>query len=107
MTKKEVSQTFAKYRSAGAVVLTFNSNRGFRGAFKGHPDHEILTNGHLIYVEVKIGMDKIRSDQARFAEKIKEVETKSGGVVRYRVVSKKEDLELVCKEIDKILTKKR
>jgi hypothetical protein len=86
LTKKDFTETFNKLKEFGYDVKNFNSKRKMGSGITGLPDHMIIGHGYLVYVEVKIGDDKLSPGQKIFAEKIIEVREKNK-TVKYWCIS--------------------
>ncbi len=63
--KKEITKEFNRLKAFGYEVITFNSNRPLRGQQKGFVDHFIFNVKFVVFVEVKIGNDKLSEIQER------------------------------------------
>jgi len=66
--KTRISQIFAALRERNYTVYTFNSNRPLPASAKGFPDHMIMhkKKALIIFIEVKIGADKMSQEQKDF-----------------------------------------
>jgi len=86
-TKTDFTNAFNELTKFGYNVKNFNSKRKMGSGAVGFVDHMITGNGHLVFVEVKIGADKLRPAQKDFAEKIMTVVNKNN-TVKYWQISK-------------------
>jgi hypothetical protein len=73
MTKKEVSEQFAKLTKFGYKVINFNSYKAMPTQMKNFVDHLIFNKKYFIAVEVKIGKDELSDGQKDTAEKLSSV----------------------------------
>jgi predicted Holliday junction resolvase-like endonuclease len=66
MTKSEVSKEFARLRVFGFCVWNFNSNKAMKfGMVKDFVDHVITDGKYIVFVEIKIGADKLSEGQKK------------------------------------------
>lgn len=87
-TKTDIKNSLKLIERYGGKLYTFNSNRYTGTGFKGFPDHILFYKGYEIFVEVKIGKDKISAEQIIFKNHIKEV-TGKNPFVFYLVATEK------------------
>ena len=61
---KAIKDSFVRLRKFGHIVFNFNSSRANNPGIKGFPDWLIITrNYNLVFIEVKIGKDKLKIEQ--------------------------------------------
>lgn len=61
--KSLISKEIARLRKFGFTVYNFNLNKSLPTGLKNFVDHLVISNKYLIFVEVKIGRDKLNSEQ--------------------------------------------
>lgn len=61
--KSLISKEIARLRLFGFSVYNFNLNKSLPTGLKNFVDHLIISKRYLILVEVKIGRDKLNSEQ--------------------------------------------
>lgn len=86
-TKTDFTNAFNELTKFGYDVKNFNSKRKMGSGTVGFPDHLITGYGHLVFIEVKIGADKLSPKQKDFADKVKTVVDKNN-TVKYWQISK-------------------
>lgn len=69
-TKKEITKEFNRLKQFGFEIITFNDNRPLRGQQKNFVDHLLFNAKHIIFVEVKIGKDKLNEAQEKVMNKL-------------------------------------
>lgn len=79
LTKKMITIELNRLKQYGFEVLTFNNNRAFRSSQKNFPDHFITNGKYIIFVEVKIGSDKLSEGQEKLYNKL----LSAGGYNKY------------------------
>ena len=72
----------------GGTVITFNSNRFATKGAKGFVDHVIFYKYSIYFVEVKIGRDKISSEQKHIANLILDI-NKQNRNINYIIVTER------------------
>jgi len=75
LTKTEITKALNQLGKYGWSVKTFNSNRYNMKGSKGFPDH-VLVNASkklLIFIEVKLGKDKLSLKQCEYLVALREV----------------------------------
>jgi len=83
--KSEISKEFARLRNFGFDVYNFNDYRPMYGGKRDFVDHVLVSKKYHIYIEVKIGEDKLTDGQKRLAEKISHLSTTNPSI-HYRLV---------------------
>ena len=75
LTKTEITKALNHLENYGWIVKTFNSNRYNMRGSKGFPDHALLHPGKkkLIFIEVKLGKDKLSPQQCEYLVALREV----------------------------------
>ena len=61
--KTLISKEIARLRKFGFTVYNFNLNKSLPTGIKNFVDHLIISEKYLIFVEVKIGKDKLNPEQ--------------------------------------------
>ena len=61
--KTLISKEIARLRKFGFTVYNFNLNKSLPPGIKNFVDHLIISERYLIFVEVKIGRDKLNPEQ--------------------------------------------
>ena len=61
--KSAISSEFARLREYGYLVFNFNQKTRFGSGMVGFCDHLIIGFGRIIFIEVKIGKDKLSIEQ--------------------------------------------
>lgn len=69
-TKKDFNKVFNELRKWGYTVLNFSDKRALRRGMKDWVDYVIFGRGMLVFVELKIGEDKVSKGQAETAIKL-------------------------------------
>ena len=69
-TKKEITKEFSRLKSFGFEVITFNDNRPLRSQQKNFVDHLLFNHKFVVFVEVKLGTDKLNENQERVMNKL-------------------------------------
>ena len=68
---KAIKDSFVRLRKFGHIVFNFNSSRANNPGIKGFPDWLIITKKYnLVFIEVKIGDDKLRKEQSVIVDKL-------------------------------------
>jgi len=70
MTKKDITSEFNKLKPFGFEVITYNDSRPLRKQQSNFVDHLIFNGKYIVFVEVKIGRDKLSISQERTAIKL-------------------------------------
>lgn len=75
MTKTEITEHLNEFRKLGCIVKTFNSQHKMSRGAVGFVDHVIVSGrkGLLIFIEVKLGRDKLKSAQQDLQEALQSV----------------------------------
>ena len=69
-TKREITNELNRLKDFGFTIVTFNDSRPLRSAQKNFVDHLIFNRKYIIFVEVKIGKDKLSEGQKIIGEKL-------------------------------------
>lgn len=69
-TKREITNELNRLKDFGFTIVTFNDSRPLRSAQKNFVDHLIFNRKYIIFVEVKIGQDKLSDGQKIIGEKL-------------------------------------
>lgn len=77
ITKTDIKNSLKQIERYGGKLYTFNSNRYTGTGFKGFIDHIIFYKGYIIFIEVKIGKDRIQPEQIICQNCIKETTVKN------------------------------
>lgn len=71
---EQIKQAFTRLRDFGFIVFNFNSHKANNKGLAGHPDWLFITPKlQLVYVEVKIGSDKLSSEQQRIINRLAQI----------------------------------
>lgn len=75
MTKTDITRGLNCLKRYGWIVKTFNSNRYAMTGSKGFPDHCLINAAkkRLVFIEVKLGKDKVSEDQATTLQALRDV----------------------------------
>ena len=75
MTKSEITKALKHLENYGWIVKTFNSNRYNMKGSIGFPDHVLVHQEKklLIFIEVKLGKDKLSPPQCEYLVALREV----------------------------------
>lgn len=68
--KSLISAEFARLREYGYLVFNFNQKTRFGSGMVGFCDHLIIGFGRIIFLEVKIGRDKLRPEQVKLKDEL-------------------------------------
>lgn len=71
--KKEISKTFGNLRKYGYKVINFNSSTRLNAGMKDFIDFCIFSSRVIIFVEVKLGKDKLSEGQKETARMLSSV----------------------------------
>jgi hypothetical protein len=63
--KTAISQELSRLRNFGFKVYNFNSKKSISPGIKNFCDYLIISESHLIFVEVKIGKDVLNDEQKK------------------------------------------
>jgi len=82
MTKKEVTDELKKIISGreDCQLFTFNSYRSLPTGAKYFVDHVIVMPDYVIFIEVKLGTDKLSDGQIRTGKQLSDISAKEGAV---------------------------
>ena len=68
--KSLISTEFARLRDYGYLVFNFNQKTRFGSGLVGFCDHLIIGFGRIIFLEVKIGRDKLSKEQVKLKDEL-------------------------------------
>ena len=68
--KSQISAEFARLREYGYLVFNFNQKSRFGSGLVGFCDHLIIGFGRIIFIEVKIGKDKLSAEQEKLKDEL-------------------------------------
>ena len=68
--KSEISKEFARLREYGYLVFNFNQKTRFGIGLTGFCDYVIIGFGRIIFIEVKIGKDRLSKEQEQLKDEL-------------------------------------
>lgn len=68
--KSQISAEFARLREYGYLVFNFNQKSRFGSGLVGFCDHLIIGFGRIVFIEVKIGKDRISKQQEQLKDEL-------------------------------------
>jgi len=92
LSKKEISKIFGKLRSFGFKVQNFNTPSRMNIGQKDWVDHVIYNKRYLIFVEVKLGKDKLSEGQVTTANYLSSIMALNK-TVHYFIISSVKEAE--------------
>lgn len=85
--KSDISKIFSVLRNYGYLVYNFNAKKELPLGFKNFVDHLFVSRDLLIFVEVKIGRDKLSNDQTYLKELIEKLQTRNQSIYYFLITS--------------------
>lgn len=104
MTKTDITNELNEYKKAGVIIWTANAKRAMPTGMRYFPDHHlILPNGHIFYLEVKLGSDTMSPGQENIMERIIYA-SMNNHKLHYCLLTDRKSLDKLKSIIDKLLT---
>jgi len=101
-TKANISKEFLRLENFGFIVWNFNSPKPLPKGLSNAVDHVLISNRYTIYVEVKLGTDKLSNKQKDLGKKLSHLST-SNKAIHYLYVTTLKECQ---KYVNLILAKK-
>ena len=93
--KTAISKELSRLRNFGFKVYNFNSKKSISPGIKNFCDYLIISESHLIFLEIKIGKDSLNDEQKKLQSLICYLSQKNKGVF-YFLITNIEETKNFC-----------